>query len=81
LQTICDQLGPGAISVFFQRWMSVLPLPSTEHDRDAGYWWELSMRQVEVSRTLVEAHPAVLGGSSKRWSPTTSTWAAPTPWN
>lgn len=53
LQTICDQLGPGAISVFFQRWMSVLPLPLTEHDRDAGYWWELSMRQIEVSRTLV----------------------------
>ena len=25
----------------------------TEHDRAAGYWWELSMRQVETSRTLV----------------------------
>jgi len=22
-------------------------------DRDAGYWWECSMRQVEVSRTVV----------------------------
>ena len=33
--------------------MSVLPLPMTDHDRGAGYWWELSMRQVEVSRTLV----------------------------
>ena len=33
--------------------MSRLPLPLTEHDRAAGYWWELSMRQVEVSRTLV----------------------------
>jgi hypothetical protein len=53
LQTICDRLGPGAITVFFQRWMSVLPLPLTEHDRAAGYWWELSMRQIEVSRTLV----------------------------
>jgi hypothetical protein len=39
--------------VFFERWMSLLPLPLTEHDRAAGYWWELSMRQVEVSRTLV----------------------------
>ena len=37
----------------FQRWMSRLPLPLTEHDRAAGYWWELSMRQIEVSRTLV----------------------------
>jgi hypothetical protein len=33
--------------------MSRLPLPLTEHDRTDGYWWELSMRQVEVSRTLV----------------------------
>ncbi|MGH7750210.1 MAG: hypothetical protein ACREQ5_36395, partial [Candidatus Dormibacteria bacterium] len=27
LQAICDRLGPGVIEVFFQRWMSVLPLP------------------------------------------------------
>src|SRR5271166_2297882 len=53
LQAICDRLGPGTIAVFFERWMSLLPLPLTEHDRAAGYWWELSMRQVEVSRTLV----------------------------
>jgi hypothetical protein len=53
LQAICDRLGPGTINVFFQRWMSVLPLPLTDHDRQAGYWWELSMRQVETSRTLV----------------------------
>jgi hypothetical protein len=53
LQAICDRLGPATISVFFQRWLSRLPLPLTEHDRAAGYWWELSMRQIEVSRTLV----------------------------
>ena len=53
LQAICDRLGPRAIQVFFERWMSLLPLPLTVHDRDAGYWWELSMRQIEVSRTLV----------------------------
>ena len=52
LQGICDRLGLGTITVFFERWMSRLPLPLTEHDRTAGYWWELSMRQVEVSRTL-----------------------------
>ena len=33
--------------------MARLPLPLTDADRDAGYWWELSMRQVETSRTLV----------------------------
>src|SRR6476661_9486653 len=53
LQAICDRLGPGAIQVFAQRWWSILPLPLTEHDRAAGYWWELSMRQIETSRTLV----------------------------
>jgi integrase len=53
LQAICDRLGPGAITVFFERWMSRLPLPLTDADRAAGYSWELSMRQVEVSRTLV----------------------------
>ena len=44
---------PGRIQVFAERWWSVLPLPLTEADRAAGYWWELSMRQVETSRTLV----------------------------
>ena len=53
LQAICDRLGPGAIRVFTERWWSVLPLPLTEADRAAGYWWELAMRQVETSRTLV----------------------------
>jgi hypothetical protein len=53
LQDTCDRLGPGAITVFFDRWMSRLPLPLTGADRAAGYWWELSLRQVEVSRTIV----------------------------
>jgi hypothetical protein len=53
LQAICDRLGPGAIRVFTERWWSMLPLPLTDADRAAGYWWELSMRQVETSRTLV----------------------------
>ena len=35
----------------------MLPLPLTEHDRAAGYWWELSMRQVEASRTIVFTQP------------------------
>jgi hypothetical protein len=28
-------------------------LPLTDTDRAAGYWWDISMRQVEVSRTIV----------------------------
>jgi hypothetical protein len=57
LQKICDALQPGTINVFFQRWLSRLPLPLGAADRRAGYWWELSMAQVEVSRTIVFAQP------------------------
>jgi hypothetical protein len=57
LQAICDRLGPGTIGVFAERWFSVLPLPLTDADRAAGYWWEISMRQIEVSRTIVFAAP------------------------
>jgi hypothetical protein len=53
LQKICDALQPGTIEVFAQRWLHRLPLPFGPDDQQAGYWWELSMRQVEVSRTLV----------------------------
>jgi len=37
--------------------MAAIPTPLTGEDRRAGYWWELSMRQVEVSRTLVFDDP------------------------
>ena len=53
LQAICDTFTAGTVRVWFERWMSRLPLPLTPADRDAGFWWELSMRQIEVSRTLV----------------------------
>jgi hypothetical protein len=53
LQRICDALQPGTINVFFQRWLSRLPLPLGAADQQAGYWWE----QVEVSRTIVFTQP------------------------
>ena len=53
LQRICDRLGPNQITSFFERWMGVIPTPLGAADRAAGFWWELSMRQVEVSRTIV----------------------------
>ena len=53
LQAICDRLGPAEVQAFFDRWIAIIPTPLTTTDRDAGYWWELSMRQVETSRTLV----------------------------
>ena len=57
LQRICDALQPGTINVFFQRWLHRLPLPLGSADQQAGYWWECSMAQVEVSRTIVFTAP------------------------
>ena len=57
LQALCDRFGPTQVQAFFDRWMRVIPAPFTPADRAAGYWWELSMRQVEVSRTLVFDDP------------------------
>jgi hypothetical protein len=57
LQAICDRFGPEAIAAFTERWWDRLPLPLTPADRAAGYWWDLSMRQVEFSRTIVFNQP------------------------
>jgi hypothetical protein len=57
LQRICDGFGPEDAQGFFDHWSTVIPTPFTPADRVAGYWWELSMRQVEVSKTLVFDDP------------------------
>ena len=57
LQRICDDAAARHHRVFFQRWMHRLPLPLGPADRQAGYWWECSMAQVEVSRTIVFSAP------------------------
>ncbi len=57
LQAICDSFGPGHIQAFFDHWIARIPTPLTATDRAGGYWWELSMRQVEISRTLVLDDP------------------------
>ena len=43
--------------MFFQRWLARLPLPLGAADQRAGYWWECSMAQVEVSRTIAFTQP------------------------
>jgi hypothetical protein len=53
LQTICDRLGPAKLQAFFNYWITRIPCPFPRIDRLAGYWWQLSMRQIEVSRTIV----------------------------
>ncbi|MGI8529174.1 MAG: hypothetical protein ACR2KO_06830, partial [Geodermatophilaceae bacterium] len=57
MSAICERFGPADVQGFFDRWIAQIPTPFTAEDRVAGYWWELSMRQVEVSRTLVLDDP------------------------
>ena len=57
LQAICNHLAPHDIQGFFDRWTRVIPTPFTDADRAAGFFFELSMRQVEVSRTIVFDDP------------------------
>jgi hypothetical protein len=57
LQAVCDRFGPEPIVEFVERWWARLPLPLTSADRAAGYWWDLAMRQVEFSRTIVFTQP------------------------
>jgi hypothetical protein len=57
LQDTCDWLGPDNFQAFFDYWISRIPCPFTAADREAGYWWRLAMRQVEMSRTIVLDSP------------------------
>jgi len=57
LQAICESFGPDDVQGFFDRTTALIPTPFSEADRAAGYFYELSMRQVEVSRTLVFDDP------------------------
>jgi hypothetical protein len=62
LQAICDRLSSGKLQAFFNSWIARLPCPFTRADRLAGYWWQLSMRHVEVSRTLGAGHASTCAG-------------------
>ena len=57
LQAICDRFGPDDVQGFFDRWITKIPISPHLGRPAAGYFWELSMRQVEVSRTLVFDDP------------------------
>ena len=54
LQAICDRFGPGTVRGVAERWMApAAAARSPARTGTAGYWQELSMRQAEISRTLV----------------------------
>jgi len=57
LQAACDGFSAAAIERFVRRWLARLPSPFTAADRAAGYRYELSVNQLEVSCTEVFDRP------------------------
>src|SRR3954452_9715517 len=57
LQEICDALGPEDIDRVFRKWLRRIPLPLQQEDRWAGYDWDLSIWQMEVSLTQIFDRP------------------------
>src|SRR5664279_1195204 len=57
LQQICDSLGPQDIDRVFRKWLKRIPLPLRPQDREAGYDWDLSIWQMEVSLTQIFDRP------------------------
>ena len=57
LQQICDSLGPEDIDRVFRKWLQRIPLPLRPEDREAGYEWDLSIWQMEVSLTQIFDRP------------------------
>jgi hypothetical protein len=57
LQAMCDSLGPEDIDRVFRKWLQRIPLPLRAQDRQAGYDWDLSIWQMEVSFTQIFDRP------------------------
>jgi hypothetical protein len=58
LQELCPRLTGAAAQAFCDRWVDQLPWPLTAAERAAGYHHQLSVWQLEVSRTRVFLDPA-----------------------
>ena len=57
LQEICQSLNAAKIQALFDYWVEQLPWPLSADDRAAGYRHQLSVWQLEVSKTLVFTDP------------------------
>ena len=57
LQRICDSFGAEHIEAFFRKWLRRLPHPFIAEDRKAGFLYELSILQLEMSTTQVFDRP------------------------
>jgi ABC-type polysaccharide/polyol phosphate export permease len=58
VQAVCERLTDGDIAAFFERWLAQVPLPLAREHRAAGFAYQLSIRQMEVSRPQVFDRPA-----------------------
>jgi hypothetical protein len=57
LQRICDSLGPEHVEALLRKWLRILPNPFTPDDEAAGYRYELSILQAELSLTQMLDRP------------------------
>ena len=57
LQQVCESLRPDHIDAFFRKWLRRLPHPFSAADREAGFRYQLSIMQMEVSTTHVFDRP------------------------
>jgi hypothetical protein len=63
LQGICATLWYRDLERFWERWHAVLPSPLSAEDRERGYEYRLSVRQLELSDTRVPKRP----GQVRQW--------------
>ncbi|HKD09146.1 MAG TPA: hypothetical protein VKB79_24800 [Bryobacteraceae bacterium] len=57
LQSICDGLSAAKIDALLRKWLAKLPHPFRAEDRKAGYRYDLSILQMELSLTQVLDRP------------------------
>jgi hypothetical protein len=57
LQAICDGLSADKIDAFLRKWLRRLPHPFPARDRQAGYRYQISILQIELSLTQVLDRP------------------------
>jgi hypothetical protein len=57
LQKVCDSFSAEHVDAFFRKWLARLPHPFTREDREAGFHYQLSILQMEVSLTQVFDRP------------------------
>jgi len=58
LQALCRRLDAEAIDSLVRKWLALLPHPFTASDRRAGYRYDISILQAELSLTQVLDRPA-----------------------